>query len=241
MARLAGKVALITGAARGMGRTTAELFADEGATVIAGDVREPEPAFASEAIESVHLDVSSEDAWRSVVSDVLDRHGRIDVLVNNAGIIQYEGLEDMTLEIWHRTIAVDQTGVFLGMREVVPVMKRNGGGSIVNISSIWGSAAVSGAHAYHAAKSAVRNMTKNVAMEYARDGIRANSVHPGYIVTPLTEVQAPEVNQLMIDTTPMRRPGQSIEVAYGTLYLASDEASYVTGIELVIDGGYLAQ
>jgi NAD(P)-dependent dehydrogenase (short-subunit alcohol dehydrogenase family) len=241
MARLAGKVALITGAARGMGRTTAELFADEGATVIAGDVREPEPGFAIDTIESVHLDVSSEEAWRSTVADVVGRHGRIDVLVNNAGIIQYEGLEDMTLDIWHRTIAVDQTGVFLGMREVVPVMKANGGGSIVNISSIWGSAAVSGAHAYHAAKSAVRNMTKNVAMEYARDGIRANSVHPGYIVTPLTEVQAPEVNQLMIDTTPMRRPGQSIEVAYGTLYLASDEASYVTGIELVIDGGYLAQ
>jgi 3alpha(or 20beta)-hydroxysteroid dehydrogenase len=241
MARLAGKVALITGAARGMGRTTAELFADEGATVVAGDVREPDPAFASDSIESVQLDVSSEDAWRSVVADVVGKHGRIDVLVNNAGIIQYEGLEDMTLEIWHRTIAVDQTGVFLGMREVVPVMKRNGGGSIVNVSSIWGSAAVSGAHAYHAAKSAVRNMTKNVAMEYALDGIRANSIHPGYIVTPLTEVQAPEVNQLMIDTTPMRRPGQSIEVAYGTLYLASDEASYVTGIELVIDGGYLAQ
>ena len=127
------------------------------------------------------------------------------------------------------------------MREVVPVMKRNGGGSIVNISSIWGSAAVSGAHAYHAAKSAVRNMTKNVALTYVGDGIRANSIHPGYIVTPLTEVQAPEVNQLMIDTTPMRRPGQPIEVAYGTLFLASDEASYVTGIELVIDGGYLAQ
>jgi NAD(P)-dependent dehydrogenase (short-subunit alcohol dehydrogenase family) len=240
MGRLADKIALITGGARGMGRTTAELFAQEGATVIAADVREPDPAFASDAIESVHLDVSSEDAWRSVVEDIVDRHGRVDVLVNNAGIIQYEGLEDMTLEIWHRTIAVDQTGVFLGMREVVPVMKRNGGGSIVNISSIWGSAAVPGAHAYHAAKSAVRNMTKNVAMEYALDGIRANSVHPGYIVTPLTEVQAPEVNQLMIDTTPMRRPGQSIEVAYGTLYLASDEASYVTGIELVIDGGYLA-
>ncbi|HEX7082873.1 MAG TPA: glucose 1-dehydrogenase [Gaiellaceae bacterium] len=241
MARLDGKVALITGAARGMGRTTAELFAQEGAQVIAGDVREPDPPFDSDAIQAIHLDVSSEDAWKQAVGDAVERYGRIDILVNNAGVIQYEGLEEMTLEIWHRTIAVDQTGVFLGMREVVPVMKRNGGGSIVNISSIWGSAAVSGAHAYHAAKSAVRNMTKNVAMEYATDGIRANSVHPGYIVTPLTEVQAPEVNQLMIDTTPMHRPGQPIEVAYGTLYLASDEASYVTGIELVIDGGYLAQ
>lgn len=241
MPRLAGKVALVTGAARGMGRVTAELFASEGAHVVAADVREPDPTFDTSAIEAVHLDVSSEDEWRGAVSGVVERHGRIDVLVNNAGVIQYEGLEELTLEVWHRTIAVDQTGVFLGMREVVPVMKQNGGGSIVNISSIWGSAAVSGAHAYHAAKSAVRNMTKNVALTYVGDGIRANSIHPGYIVTPLTEVQAPEVNQLMIDTTPMKRPGQPIEVAYGTLYLASDESSYVTGIELVIDGGYLAQ
>ena len=241
MARLADKVALITGGARGMGRVTAELFASEGAHVLAADIRDPEPAFESAAIEAVKLDVSSEDEWRSVVSGVVDRLGRLDILVNNAGVIQYENLEELSLEVWHRTIAVDQTGVFLGMREVVPVMKRNGGGSIVNISSIWGSAAVSGAHAYHAAKSAVRNMTKNVALTYVADGIRANSIHPGYIVTPLTEVQAPEVNQLMIDTTPMRRPGQSIEVAYGTLFLASDEASYITGIELVIDGGYLAQ
>ena len=241
MPRLADKIALVTGAARGMGRTTAELFAAEGAHVIAADVRDPDPAFETDAIEAVRLDVSSEDEWRRVVAEIVERHGRIDVLVNNAGVIQYEGLEAMTLEIWNRTLAVDQTGVFLGMREVVPVMKRNGGGSIVNISSIWGSAAVPGAHAYHAAKSAVRNMTKNVALEFVGDGIRCNSVHPGYIVTPLTEVQAPEVNQLMIDTTPMRRPGQPIEVAYGTLFLASDEASYVTGIELVIDGGYLAQ
>ena len=241
MPRLADKVALITGAARGMGRVTAELFASEGAHVVAADVRDPEPAFDTSAIEAVHLDVSSEDEWRATVADVVDRHGRIDILVNNAGVIQYENLEELSLDVWHRTIAVDQTGVFLGMREVVPVMKQNGGGSIVNISSIWGSAAVSGAHAYHAAKSAVRNMTKNVALTYVEDGIRANSIHPGYIVTPLTEVQAPEVNQLMIDTTPMKRPGQSIEVAYGTLYLASDESSYVTGIELVIDGGYLAQ
>jgi NAD(P)-dependent dehydrogenase (short-subunit alcohol dehydrogenase family) len=241
MARLADKIALVTGGARGMGRVTAELFAQEGAHVVAADVREPDPAYESDAIEAVELDVSSEEQWRSVVAGVVDRHGRIDVLVNNAGVIQYEGLEELTLETWHRTIAVDQTGVFLGMREVVPVMKRNGGGSIVNISSIWGSAAVSGAHAYHAAKSAVRNMTKNVALTYVADGIRANSVHPGYIVTPLTEAQAPEVNQLMIDTTPMRRPGQPIEVAHGTLFLACDESSYVTGIELVIDGGYLAQ
>ncbi len=138
-------------------------------------------------------------------------------------------------------IAVDQTGVFLGMREAIPAMKKSGGGSIINISSIWGTVAVAGAHAYHGAKGAIGNMTRNVAMTHVGDGIRANSVHPGYIDTPLTAVQAPEVNQLMIDTTPMHRCGQPIEVAYGCLYLASDEASYVTGIELAIDGGYLAQ
>jgi 3alpha(or 20beta)-hydroxysteroid dehydrogenase len=241
MDRLKGKIALITGAARGMGYTTAELFADEGAQVIAADVRDPDPAFDSDAIEAVHLDVSKEEEWRRVVAGIVDRHGHLDILVNNAGIIAYEPIEELGLDDWHRIISVDQTGVFLGMREVIPAMKRNGGGSIVNISSIWGSAAVAGAHAYHATKGAVRNMTKNVAMTHVADGIRVNSIHPGYILTPLTAVQAKEVNDQMIATTPMKRPGQPIEVAYGSLYLASDESSYVTGTELVIDGGYLAQ
>ena len=120
-------------------------------------------------------------------------------------------------------------------------MKVSGGGSIINLPSIWGSVAVAGAHAYHATKGAVRNMTKNVALTHVADGIRVNSVHPGYIDTPLTQVQPQEVNDLMIATTPMHRCGQPIEVAYGCLYLASDESSYVTGTELVIDGGYLAQ
>jgi NAD(P)-dependent dehydrogenase (short-subunit alcohol dehydrogenase family) len=241
MDRLSGKVALVTGAARGMGHTTAELFAAEGAKVIAADIRDPEPAFEHEAIEAVRLDVTKEDDWKAVVEDVVKRHGRLDVLVNNAGIIAYEPIEELGLDAWHGIIAVDQTGVFLGMREVIPAMRTGGGGSIVNISSIWGSVAVSGAHAYHATKGAVRNMTKNVAMTHVGDGIRANSIHPGYILTPLTAVQSKEVNDLMIATTPMKRPGQPIEVAYGSLYLASDESSYVTGTELVIDGGYLAQ
>jgi 3alpha(or 20beta)-hydroxysteroid dehydrogenase len=239
--RLAGKVALVTGAAGGMGHTTAELFAAEGATVIAADIKDPEPAFSHPSVEAVRLDVTQADSWRAVVSKIVEQHGRLDVLVNNAGIIAYEPIEELDLEAWHGIIAVDQTGVFLGMREVIGPMRDGGGGSIVNISSIWGSVAVAGAHAYHATKGAVRNMTKNVAMTHVGDGIRVNSIHPGYIVTPLTAVQAPEVNQLMIDTTPMKRPGQPIEVAYGSLYLASDESSYVTGTELVIDGGYLAQ
>lgn len=138
-------------------------------------------------------------------------------------------------------IAVDQTGVFLGMREAVRVMRRQKSGAIVNISSIWGSAAVAGAHSYHAAKGAVRNMSKNAAMTYVGDGIRVNSLHPGFIHTPLTDAQDVVLNQAVIDATPMKRGGQAIEVAHGCLYLASDEASYVTGTELVIDGGYLAQ
>lgn len=241
MARLSGKVALITGAGRGMGYATAELFASEGATVIAGDIMKPDTAFTSTAIEYEHLDVTREEDWRRIVEDVVKRHGRLDILVNNAGVIAYEPLEGLDLASWNRVIAVDQTGVFLGMREAVGVMRAAGGGSIINISSIWGITAVSGAHAYHAAKGAVRNMTKNAAMTHVGDGIRVNSIHPGYIDTPLTAVQAPEVNALMIASTPMKRCGQPIEVAYGCLYLASDESSYVTGIELVIDGGYLAQ
>jgi NAD(P)-dependent dehydrogenase (short-subunit alcohol dehydrogenase family) len=239
--RLAGKVALVTGAAGGMGHTTAELFAAEGATVIAGDIKDPDPPFTHPAVEATGLDVTQAESWRSVVAGIVQRHGRLDVLINNAGVIAYEPIEELGLDAWHAIIAVDQTGVFLGMREVIPAMRNGGGGSIVNISSIWGNVAVAGAHAYHATKGAVRNMTKNVAMTHVGDGIRVNSIHPGYILTPLTAVQAPEVNQLMIDTTPMKRPGQPIEVAYGSLYLASDESSYVTGSERVIDGGYLAQ
>lgn len=241
MDRLAGKVALITGAARGMGHATAELFASEGARVVAGDIRPPEPGYTSDAIEAVDLDVTKEEDWARVVAAVVDRYGRLDILVNNAGIIAYEPIEELTLDAWHRIIAVDQTGVFLGMRAVIPAMKASGGGSIINLSSIWGSVAVAGAHAYHATKGAVRNMTKNVALTHVADGIRVNSVHPGYIDTPLTQVQPQEVNDLMIATTPMHRCGQPIEVAYGCLYLASDESGYVTGTELVIDGGYLAQ
>jgi NAD(P)-dependent dehydrogenase (short-subunit alcohol dehydrogenase family) len=239
MGRLDDKVALITGAARGMGHTTAELFAKEGATVIGGDVLDPEPHEAP--VEAVSLDVSSEDEWKRVIGEVVDKHGRLDVLVNNAGVIAYEPILELSLENWHRLIAVDQTGVFLGMREALPAMIDSGGGSIVNLSSIWGSVAVSGAHAYHAAKAAVLNMTRNVALTHVGDGVRCNAILPGYIKTPLTDAQAPDVNQMMVDTTPMHRGGEPIEVAYASLYLASDESSFVTGIELVVDGGLMAQ
>jgi 3alpha(or 20beta)-hydroxysteroid dehydrogenase len=238
--RLNGKIALVTGAARGMGHAVSELFASEGATVIAGDITAPEPAY-SKGIEAVRLDVTSEDDWASVVAAIVGKHGRLDVLVNNAGIIAYEPLAELSVKDWMRVIAVNQTGVFLGMREAVKVMKPRKSGSIVNFSSIWGNAAVGGAHAYHATKGAVRNMSKNAAMTYVGDGIRVNSVHPGFIDTPLTRAQAPDINAFVIASTPMKRAGKPIEVANGCLFLASDESSYMTGAELVIDGGYLAQ
>lgn len=238
--RLHGKVALVTGAASGIGRAVSELFVKEGAMVVASDIASPAQAY-SNGIETLRLDVTSELDWAAAVDAIVRSHGRLDVLVNNAGIIAYEPLHALGMNAWMKMIAVDQTGVFLGMREAVRFMRTRKAGSIVNISSIWGSAAVAGAHAYHAAKGAVRNMTKNAAMTYVADGIRVNSVHPGFIDTPLTQAQAADLNDAVIAATPMKRGGRPIEVAYGCLFLASEEASYVTGAELVIDGGYLAQ
>ena len=238
--RLQGKIILVTGAASGIGHAVAELFAREGAIVFASDIASPKLAY-SDGIEALKLDVTREEDWEAAVDTIVEKTGRLDVLINNAGIIAYEPLHELEVTAWMNMIAVDQTGVFLGMREAIRVMRRQKSGSIVNISSIWGSAAVAGAHSYHAAKGAVRNMTKNAAMTYVGDGIRVNSVHPGFIHTPLTDAQAPELNEVVIASTPMKRGGKPIEVAYGCLYLASDESSYVTGAELVIAGGYLAQ
>ncbi len=188
------------------------------------------------------LDVSKEDDWRSVVAEIVERHDRLDVLVNNAGIVEHYGqIDDTSTEAWHRVISVNQTGTFFGMREVVPVMKRNGGGSIINFSSIWGTAGAAGAAPYQAAKGAVRTTTKNAAISYAKDNIRVNSIHPGIVWTPLIEGQSKETNDSIIAVTPMGRAGRPEEIAFSVLYLASDEASFVTGLELNIDGGYPAQ
>ncbi|WP_342238482.1 SDR family NAD(P)-dependent oxidoreductase [Inquilinus sp. OTU3971] len=238
--RLEGKVVLVTGAASGIGHAVTELFAKEGAMVIATDIQSPAKAYP-EGVESMPLDVTKEGDWAAGVDAIVGKHGRLDVLINNAGIIAYEPIHELEMKDWLHMIAVDQTGVFLGMREAVRVMRPKKSGAIVNISSIWGNSAVAGAHAYHAVKGAVRNMSKNAAMTYVDDGIRVNSVHPGFIHTPLTDAQDAGLNDAVIAATPMKRGGTPIEIAYGCLYLASDEASYTTGVELVIDGGYLAQ
>ncbi|MCI2956518.1 glucose 1-dehydrogenase [Agromyces atrinae] len=239
MNRLDGKVAIVTGAGRGIGRAIAETFAREGAVTIATGRAAEDASFGD--IDYRTLDVAKEADWKRVVAEVVDQYGHIDVLVNNAGIIAYETLHELTIEDWNTVVATNQTGTWLGMREVIPHMIAQGGGSIINISSIWGSVAVAGAHAYHATKGAVRNMSKSAAITYAKENVRVNSVHPGFIVTPLTDAQAPEINEFVVSQTPMGRAGQPSEIANGILFLASDEASFVTGSELVIDGGYLAQ
>lgn len=239
MDRLHGKVAIVTGAGRGIGRAITEMFTAEGATVVATS-QSPHADF-EDGVHFVQQDVADPNGWESLAAEVVAKYGRIDVLVNNAGIIAYETLDELTLEDWNRVVAVNQTGVWLGMRAVIPTMLAQGSGSIINVSSIWGNAAVAGAHAYHATKGAVRNMSKNAAITYATKGVRVNSLHPGFIETPLTDAQDPLVNEYVVGMTPMGRAGRSQEIAYGAVFLASDESTFMTGSELVIDGGYLAQ
>ncbi|MCE0764899.1 SDR family oxidoreductase [Pseudonocardia kujensis] len=237
--RLEGKVALVTGAARGIGRGIAELMAEEGATVVGADVLPFDgPTGMSRTAE---LDVTDEHAWGALVDDIVGAWDRVDVLVNNAGVADYHVVHETALESWQRVVAVDQTGVFLGMRTVIPHMRRAGTGSIVNISSIVGAVAVPGITAYHAAKGAVRTLTKNAAVTYAADGIRANAILPGWIRTPMTAAQTDEINDRYTDATPLTRPGDPADVAWAAVYLASDESSFVTGIDLPVDGGYLAR
>ncbi|MFJ8275831.1 SDR family oxidoreductase [Streptomyces griseoviridis] len=239
MGRLTGKVALVTGGSRGIGRGIVEAFAAEGAVVVSADLDEVGPPVPG--VEEIRLDVTDEDGWSAAVADVERRHGRLDVLVNNAGLISYEPIETLTLNEWNRVVGVDQTGVFLGMRAAIPALRRAGGGSIVNLSSAWGVVGGVGTHAYHASKGAVRSMTRNAAITYAPDRIRANAVIPGWIATPLTDAQPADLNAAVLAGTPMRRGGTPAEIAHGCVYLASDESSYVTGTDLVIDGGLLAQ
>ena len=249
--RLAGKVALISGGARGMGAVEARLFASEGARVVLGDILEADGKAVQEEIQAaggaatfVTLDVTREADWEGAVATAEHLYGRLDVLVNNAGIGGGNRIEDTTLEQWERIMAVNATGVFLGTRAVIPAMRRAGGGSIVNISSQLGLVGTDNSSPqYQASKGAVRLLTKATAIQYAKEGIRANSVHPGPIVTAMTEQRRadPEQLRLTLSRIPLGRYGQPEDVALGVLYLASDESSFVTGSELVIDGGWTAQ
>ena len=246
--RLEGKVALISGGARGMGAEEALLFAREGAKVVIADVLDEGRDIAAQigggqAIFA-RLDVTNEGDWQRAVSLAEEVYKRLDILVNNAGVSAVGGIEDTTEEEWDRVMAVNAKGVFLGTKYAIPAMQRAGGGSIINISSQLGIVAMNeSSPQYIASKGAVRLLTKSTAIQYAADGIRCNSVHPGPIVTPMTEGRRsdPAVRELMTSRIPLGRYGEAIDVAYGVLYLASDEASFVTGSELVIDGGWVAQ
>jgi len=239
--RLAGKVALISGGARGMGAAEAKMFAREGAQVVIGDVLESE----GRAVEAEVAAKGGKAAFvRLDVALAEQRFGKLNVLVNNAGISAVGRVEDTTLEAWQRVMEVNATGVFLGSKAAIPAMRRAGGGSIVNISSQLGLVGTDiTSPMYPASKGAVRLLTKVTAIQYAKEGIRANSVHPGPIVTPMTEKRRadPATYQLMVSRIPLGRYGEPEEVAYAVLYLASDESAFVTGSELVIDGGWTAQ
>ena len=249
MGRLDGKVAIISGGARGQGEVEAKLFAQEGAKVVFGDILDDEGRQVEAAIRQaggeatyVHLDVTQEADWQEAVQTAVSAYGKLDILVNNAGILRRDGIEETTKELWDTILAVNATGVFLGTKYTIPEMRKAGGGSIVNISSISGMIALGGP-AYNASKGAVRVFTKVTAVHHADDNIRCNSVHPGPVRTPMTEstYSDPDMLAQRLQSMPLGRIGTSEDIAYGVLYLASDEAAYVTGSELVIDGGYTAQ
>jgi cyclopentanol dehydrogenase len=251
MARLDGKVALISGGARGQGACEAQLFCAEGARVLFGDVLDDEGRALEEELRSaghdaayVHLDVTKEDDWQAAVALAESRYGKLDVLVNNAGILIRGSIEETTEEEWDRIMAVNVKGVFLGTKSAIPALRRAGGGSIINISSVAGLVgSTTTSAAYTATKGAVRLFTKATAIQHVKDGIRCNSVHPGPITTEMIrELQANEGDWSdRLTRLPMKRAGAPEEVAYGVLFLASDESSYMTGSELVIDGGTAAQ
>jgi len=249
--RLQNKVAFISGGARGMGAAEAKLFAQEGAKVVIGDVLNDEGRKTESEINEmggeclfVRLDVTSEDSWADAIATTISRFGKLDVLVNNAGVVARGTVEDTTTDDYDRIMDINAKGVFLGTKAAIPELRKAGGGSIVNIASISGNVGQSDVQAvYNASKGAVRIFTKSAAIQYAGEGIRVNSVHPGDIDTPMAQARLndPQLQREAEARSPLGRTGRPEEVAYGVLYLASDEASFVTGSELVIDGGYTAQ
>jgi NAD(P)-dependent dehydrogenase (short-subunit alcohol dehydrogenase family) len=251
MGRLDGKVVLISGGARGQGAVEAKMMASEGASVVFGDILDEEGKKVEAEIAElglnatyVHLDVTQEADWKSAVDTAVDRYGKLDILVNNAGILIRKSIEETTEEDWDRIMAINAKGVFLGTKQAIPAMRQAGGGSIVNISSTAGLVgSLDGSPSYTATKGAVRLFTKATAIQYAKENIRCNSVHPGPIDTEMIKdtLTDPERRERRMQRLPLKRIGTSEDIAYGVIYLASDEASFVTGSELVIDGGTTAE
>lgn len=247
--RVEGKVALISGGARGQGAEHARLLAEEGAAVVFGDIldaagEEVAAGFAAAGLRSryVHLDVTVASDWEAAAALCESEFGGLDILVNNAGIVgSTASVLDEDSEGWERLIAINQTGVLLGMQVAIPAMRRRGGGSIINTSSIWGTAGTEDYIGYQATKGAVRLMTKSAALTYAPDKIRVNSVLPGLVMTPMIDDEPEESIAELARTTPLGRGAEPREISYGVLYLASDESAFVTGTDLVIDGGFLAR
>jgi len=248
--RLENKVALISGGARGMGAVEAKMFVQEGGKVVIGDVLDEDGMQTEAEINEtggecvfVHLDVTDEAAWQDAVAAAVDRFGKLDILVNNAGIARINNVEDTTSDEWDLVMDINAKGVFLGTKAAIPEIRKAGGGSIINISSIAG---LTGGRtsSYAASKGAVRLLTKSSAIQYAGEGIRCNSVHPGVIETPMTTpmmLNTQKGRDLNASRHPLGRVGQPEDIAYGVLFLASDESSFMTGSELVIDGGLTAQ
>ncbi len=255
MNRVQGKVALVTGAGMGLGRASSLLLAGEGATVVVTDIDEGAARQTAELVEgmgarSLHLrhDVAREEDWPRVMAAIEEKFGRLDVLVNNAGIAIAKNIEETTLEEWRRTMAINLDGVFFGCRQGIALMKKSGGGSIINLSSIDGIIGEADLAAYCASKGGVRTLTKAVAVHCAEKAyrIRCNSIHPGYIWTPQTENYLRDLGKLesekakALSRHPIGFLGEPNDIAYMVLYLASDESKFVTGSEMVVDGGYLA-
>ncbi|HJO82224.1 MAG: glucose 1-dehydrogenase [SAR202 cluster bacterium] len=249
--RMAGKVAFISGGARGLGEAHARLLSSEGAKIALGDLLKDEGRqVAADIVELggeamfVRLDVTSESSWQEAIAATVSRFGKLNILVNNAGVSGYGLVEDTSVEEWDRVLDINAKGTFLGIKTAIPELRKAGGGSIVNISSQMGIVgSPMSSPQYQSSKAAVRLLTKTTAVQYAKEAIRCNSVHPGPIFTKMTEPRRadPEVYGQMLAAIPMGRYGQPIEIANSVLYLASDESSFVTGSELVVDGGWTAQ
>lgn len=249
MKRVQDKIILVTGGAMGMGKSHSELLASQGAWVFVADM---DVARGEATVDGIRknggkadflcLNVTQEEDWNTALNQIMKRAGRIDVLINNAGILVLKPVQDTSNEEWDRIFNVNVRGVFLGTRAVIPLMRKNGGGNIINISSIYGLVGAPGASAYEASKGAVRLFTKSCAVDLAPFNIRVNSVHPGVIETEMTKdlLADPAIRTALLGPTLLGRPAQPIEVSQAVLFLASDESSFVHGAELVVDGGYTA-